>query len=209
VSEAPPRDLSGRAVSFLDSVAHVGVWIGGGLLLATAALISFDIVARKLFGWSSVGSDEIAGYALAIASAWAFAFTLLRRGHIRIDLIYNLCPRGLRAVLDIVALAALIGFAGLLAWRGYGVLSTSISLEATANTPLATPLWLPQGPWFAGLVFLVLVAVTLLLAALSALLRGDAKRVETLIGIPSLDEEVAVEMREAEKQASRAGAGGV
>jgi hypothetical protein len=55
----------------------------------------------------------------------------------------------------------------------------------------------------------VLVALTLLLAALSALLRGDAKRVETLIGIPSLDEEVAVEMREAEKQASRAGAGGV
>jgi hypothetical protein len=97
----------------------------------------------------------------------------------------------------------------LLAWRGYGVLSTSLALEATANTPLATPLWLPQGPWFAGLVFLVLVALTLLLAALSALLRGDAKRVETLIGIPSLDEEVAVEMREAEKQASRAGAGGV
>ncbi len=76
----------------LDKVAGIGVWIGGLCLLASASLIVLDLSLRKLMGWSLGGADEIAGYVLAIVSAWAFPITLLRRSHIRVDVLYSHAP---------------------------------------------------------------------------------------------------------------------
>jgi len=187
------------AVRLVDRIVHVGVWASGALLIAAAVIIGVDVILRKLFGASLGAADEIAGYTLAILSAWAFSLTLLKRGHIRVDAAYNHLPARICTVLDLLALAAIALFIGVVTWYGAKVLSTSIALNARANTPLATPLWIPQLFWFAGLCTFMLTAFVLALAAIRALWQGDRRTASSLIGVHGAEEEVEAEMRDAEK----------
>ena len=84
-----------------------GLWFGGALILLAALLIGVDVVLRKFFTRSIGGADELAGYALAIGTAWGLAAALLERAHIRIDSLYMLFPSGLRIALDLAGLALL------------------------------------------------------------------------------------------------------
>src|SRR5512132_341450 len=106
-------------------VAHWGLWFGGALVLLAAILIGIDVLMRKFFSASIGGADELAGYALALGTAWALAATLIERAHIRIDSLYVLLPRRLRFALDVVGLVLLIAFFGLIAWHGWSVVAQS------------------------------------------------------------------------------------
>jgi len=177
-------------------IARAGAWFGGALLLLAAGLVGVEVVIRRLFSVSVGGTDELAGYALAISTTWALAFTLLERAHIRIDSLYVHLPVRLCAVLDIAGLLLLIAFFGLIAWYGYGVFQTSWALGARSLSPLGTPLVLPQLLWVLGLVMFLAIAVLLLLRAVVALLAGDLARVHRLVGSRTVREEVAAELGE-------------
>ena len=81
--------------------AQWGLWFGGALVLLAALLIGIDVLMRKFLNRSIGGADELAGYALAIGTAWGLAAALLDRAHIRIDSLYVLLPQKLRLALDL------------------------------------------------------------------------------------------------------------
>jgi TRAP-type C4-dicarboxylate transport system permease small subunit len=81
-------------------LTRLGLWFGGALVLAAAVLIGIDVVLRKFFATSIGGADELAGYALAIGTAWSLGAALIDRAHIRIDSLYVLLPTRLRLALD-------------------------------------------------------------------------------------------------------------
>lgn len=186
-------------LSLTRRVVLFGVWASGAMLIVTSLIITADVALRKLFGISLGISHELAGYALAISSVWAYSFTLLNRGHIRIDIIYNYLPTKPRLVLDFTAMVATAFFMAVTTYYGFLVLKTTIQLNSHANTPLGTPLWIPQSAWFAGLCVFMLVVVLLSISALRAVLRGNLRRAHSLIGLQGADEEVQDEMREAKK----------
>src|SRR3954453_1713126 len=101
------------------------LWFGGALVLLAAVLIGIDVLMRKYLARSIGGADELAGYSLAIGTAWALGAALIDRAHIRIDSLYGLFPKKLRLFLDVVALVLFIGFFGLVTWHGLGVVSQS------------------------------------------------------------------------------------
>ncbi len=177
-------------------IARAGVWFGGVLLIAAALLVGVEVVIRKAFSLSIGGADELSGYALAISTSWALAFALLERAHIRIDSIYVHLPVRLRALLDILGLALLAGFFGLVTWYGFGVFQTSYRIDAHSLSPLGTPLMVPQLIWVLGLVMFLAIAVLLLIRAVSALITGDLATVSRLVGSRTLREEVAAELGE-------------
>lgn len=182
-----------RALTAADWLSLRAVWAGGALLLAAAAIVSVDVIARKLFAFSLGGADELSGYAFAIGSAWAFPFALLRRANVRVDALYQHLPAKLCAVLDILALAALGVFAAVLARYGWEVLATSWSLASRSNSALTVPLWIPQALWVAGLALFLATLALLLARALGALARGDWTWIQTWLGARSIVEEAADE----------------
>jgi TRAP-type mannitol/chloroaromatic compound transport system permease small subunit len=188
-------------------IARVGAWFGGALLIAAALLVGVEVVIRKVFSLSVGGTDELAGYALAISTSWALAFTLLERAHIRIDSLYVHLPARLRALLDIAGLVLLTAFFALITWFGFGVFQTSYRLGAQSLSPLGTPLMVPQLIWVLGFVMFLAIAVLLLIRALVALIGGDLATVRRLVGSRTLREEVAAEVgaevSEAEDPAAR------
>jgi len=186
---------SHASVRLLERIARGGAWISGLGLLGVSWLIVVDLIARKLLGVSLGGADEIAGYVLAVASAWAFPITLLRRSHIRVDVLYTHLSSKARVALDFFALACLSVFVGVLTFHAWTVLSDSISFHSVSNTPLRIPQWIPQSLWFAGYAFFSLTVVVLGACALARVVSGRWQDVNGLIGIHSLDEEIEAEMK--------------
>ena len=180
------------------TIARVGSWFGGLLLFAAAGLIGVEVLLRRFWSMSIPGTDELAGFAMAIGIAWGLAFTLLRRGHVRIDSLYVLLPVPLRALLDIVGLALFMGFMSIVTWYGWtGVFARSFEVGARSMSRLETPLWIPQALWGAGLVLFLLCALLLLVRSLWALARGRFGEVQDLIGSRSILEETAEEVEDA------------
>jgi len=169
------RDGLRHILGAARSLSRYAARASGYGVLACAVLIGAEIVMRKILGLSLGGADEISGYVLAISFAWSAAFALFRDAHIRIDVVSSRLPPAPQRVFDLVALASLIGVAGLLAWQALSVLSESMRLGAASNTPLRVPLWLPQGLWAVGL-FVFAVSGVALLAARLVLPRGEADR---------------------------------
>ncbi|HEY0441990.1 MAG TPA: TRAP transporter small permease [Xanthobacteraceae bacterium] len=178
-----------------EAIARVGAVVGGAMLLIAALTICVDIVLRYTIAATVGGADELAGYALAISSAWGFSAALLSRSHIRIDTLYVRVRSRARATLDLVSLAALALFVALVAWHGWGVLRQSYVSGSRSLSELETPLVIPQALWFAGLVFFVAVALLLLVRALAAYLKGDLQSVFQLIGSKSAVAEAEEEIR--------------
>lgn len=184
----------------LSVLARSGLWFGGALILLAAVLIGIDVFLRKVFVVSLGGADELAGYALAIGTVWALAATLLDRGHIRIDSLYMLLPAPIRIVLDFVGLVLLVGFFALVFWHGLGVFEQSWVSSSRSQSALETPLVIPQAIWLVGLAMFVLVGAALFLAALARLVRGDRAGASAMIGTRSSAEDVAEEVRAAERR---------
>lgn len=181
------------------------VWLGGLSLLLAAVMIVIEVVGRKIGGTEILGvtlpsfrvpgSDEYSGYVFAGATTWAYAYTLIHRSHIRIDALYNVFPRRLRAVLDVIGLALLGFYVLYLTERAWIVFLGTLDKGSKAATPQQTPLWLPQGVWVTGLTFFAIVTVFLCLYAALCLFTGRTSEVQKLAGTMSVQEEVEEETR--------------
>jgi TRAP-type C4-dicarboxylate transport system permease small subunit len=179
-------------------------------MLCCAILVSIDVMARKFIGWTIAGSDELSSYAFAISTAWAFSFAFLERSHIRIDAFYNLLPRKVCAALDVVSLLTLLSYIGLLTVESVRVVQTTWSMDAHSNTPMQTPLVIPQGLWLAGLLGFLLVIVLTTLQAFAALFAGNLAKVRSVAGVRTQNEEIATELTEvAQLKMTHAALGGV
>lgn len=185
--------LIARAVWLAARMSRAAVMVGGLLTLASAALIGFDVLARKFFGFNTGGADELSGYAFAISTSWALAYTALDRVNVRVDFVYLKLPVRVAAVLDWLALAALGGFMALLTWYAWDVAATSWLQSSTANTPLGTPLWWPQGLWLIGLLWMCAVLALMMLRASTALVTGDLATLQALCGVRSGQQEAQEE----------------
>ena len=185
--------------------AQWGLWFGGALVLLAAVLIGIDVLMRKFLARSIGGADELAGYSLAIGTAWGLGATLLDRAHIRIDSLYVLFPQKLRLLLDAVAILLLVGFFALTTWQGLGVVSQSWTSGSRSQSALETPTIIPQALWIAGLAAFVVVGALLLLQALRTALSGDLRGTAKLISTRSAEEEVEDEIRDLKDRQTREG----
>jgi TRAP-type C4-dicarboxylate transport system permease small subunit len=141
----------------LKKSSEIFIYICGILLLASVLLISIEVILRKFFLVSFGGADELSGYALGICISWSLAYVLFEKMHIRIDIVYAKMSSNLQKLLDVVAGLFTLAFTGLLVYFSSSVIYTSFVKDSTANTPLGTPLWIPQSIWFLGFCFFFLV----------------------------------------------------
>lgn len=158
----------------------VALCVGAGLLIC-AAFVLTDIIMRR-FGTSLGGTEEIAGYAMALATSWGMAYTLLEMGHVRIDILRSRADSFKRALFDVFSMIVMTGVIITIALKAWPVLERSIKNGSTANTPLETPLVWVHLPWFAGWVWFACMSTIVTLCALSLLLKRRHADTEQFIG---------------------------
>lgn len=169
----------------------------GWLLMAISFATVFEIVARRWFGFSLRGVDEISGYVLAITSAAGFCWAFVMRSHMRITLLFPYVPPIARTLLNLLAVLTLAAMALFCAWRGWAELGANFDSGKPANTPLQTPLWIPQLLWFAGLALFALTTGAAAAHAIGLVFR-DRGLLDRLYGPASLEEEVRTEVSQFE-----------
>ncbi len=173
-----------------EHIAATLALVAGVAIAVLAGLITVDIIGRDYFGVSIQGTDEIGGYVLAFVGSLGMALTLLRRGHPRIEIFFRFFPQVMRDGLHALAQVAMAAFAVFMAWHAWGELQTTLRFGAITNTPLQTPLWIPQGVWVVGMIFFAMTACLTTVHAI-LLLITDRSSLERRYGSPTVEEEVS------------------
>jgi TRAP-type C4-dicarboxylate transport system permease small subunit len=175
-----------RAVARLGTL--MGYVAGWGFILC-AAFITFDVIARRFFGFSSQATTELTGYALAFGISWALAHALTTRAHIRIDVLINHLPDRLRFSMHLLSLAALAVFVSFIAKGAYDLVDESLLFRATDISVLRTPLWIPQGLWALGIGVFLLLILLLLVENILLVVSGRGHEAEALLHARTYQEE--------------------
>lgn len=161
-----------------DKIITVLAMITGYLLLFQAVITAIEIIARKLFNFSFQGVDEIGGYVLAITATFGFGYATLMRAHTRVDFILLHLPLRIRAVIHVIAAAVMSFVSAGMFWYARKALSETIEYQSIANSPLETPIWIPQSIWLAGFALFALVSLILAVRAITLLFRGEIEILE-------------------------------
>ncbi|HEY4250468.1 MAG TPA: TRAP transporter small permease [Roseomonas sp.] len=173
------------------SLAALMAYVAGWNYILCALFITFDVVARSLFGFSSQATAEITGYMLAAGIAWALAHTLAARAHIRVDVLVNRLPPRRRAWLHLLSLALLLALGIFIVWAAWELVDESALFQAHDNSAWHVPMVVPQGIWTFGIAAFVVMAALLLAEGMLAALTGDPEAVDALLGPRTLEDETA------------------
>ena len=184
---------------YANVLSQYAVWAAGALIIASVLLICFDVIARKFWGFNTGGADELSSFAFAISTSWALAFATLQRANVRVDVLYQLLPLKVAALLDWLSVVALGVFMVFLTWYAKDVVSASWVQNSAANSTMATPLWIPQGLWFLGLLWMCVVMTLMLVRSSYLLVTGDIATLQELCGVRSAQEEADDEAANGER----------
>lgn len=174
-----------RIVAILARTNRSIAILCGLVLLVVVALTLAEIILRQVVGRGLGGVDEISGYVMAGVAAWGFSYALVDRAHVRIDVLTGRLPLPGRSVFDLVAMISVFGIAVLVSWYGWNVLSRSLLRSSRANTPLETPLWIPQSIWVGGWIWLSVVSGLLAICIFALIMQRRWRQVEGIAGVTS------------------------
>ena len=177
----------------LEVISRVAVWIGGGSLLLAAVMVTVDVLCRRFLGITMSGSDEYSGYIFAASTTWASAYCLLHRSNVRIDALYNLLPRPVTGILDVVGLSMLLYYMSVMTWYAWLATQESYVKNSVSITTLATPQWIPQSFWFLGLLLFFITLVFVTLYSLVALAQRNWDLLNRIAGVPSIADTIEEE----------------
>lgn len=164
----------------------------GWALLGICFATLYDIAARRLFGHSVQGVNEIGAYLLAIVSAFGFASALLQKAHTRVDFLFAYLPPLAVSCLNLLSSVSLAVLAVLSTWYGWTVLDESLLFDSRAATPLQTPMWIPQALWLAGLGVFAGVSTACAVHALMLFFK-DRTALDAMYGPLSIEGQIDVE----------------
>ncbi len=122
---------------------RVTMWLarGGACGLAMIMVLTFgDGIGRYVFNAPIVGTVEVTELLMGMMVYLGVGLTTHGRGHIRVDIVIDLLPPRLRAVLDIVTLALSIVLVSLICWHLW--IKAGVTVEKNDLTQIwEWPIW--------------------------------------------------------------------
>ncbi|MFA7423812.1 MAG: TRAP transporter small permease subunit [Desulfosarcinaceae bacterium] len=151
-------DWSGRATSFL---IYVGI-----------LMLAFEVISRYFFNAPTVWAH---GYTQRLFGSYFVlvgAYTLLKDGHVRVDIIYQRFSLRVRAALDIVNYALLVLWCVVLVKEGVTFFAKSFSIREADEMALAHPVYPIKFLLVVGVVLILLQGLSRLTTSCLTLVKG-------------------------------------
>ncbi len=147
----------------LDRV-YLGMgYLCGTMFLLLALFITYQVIARKFDVVMAPGMDLMSGFTMAMASTWAFSYALRTGSHVRIDVLLPFMSTRVRWWADQAALASIVFFVGITAWKTWVMVLKSYEIGAVTNTYPLVPLWIPQTFVAIGFSMLAFTAIHMMI----------------------------------------------
>jgi TRAP-type C4-dicarboxylate transport system permease small subunit len=132
------------------------------------------VVGTKFLSFPVPGTLEVTESTMVLIVFGALAYTQSRRGHIRVELLYNhVSPRAKSFMEATTHLLALVYFT-LLAWQGFNELLYSWEIREATMGAIRFPLYPARFLLFAGTALLLLQLALDLIADIGRMWRGEA-----------------------------------
>jgi TRAP-type mannitol/chloroaromatic compound transport system permease small subunit len=152
-------EWSGKVTSYL-------VWVG-------AVMLSWEVASRYVFNaptiWAHGYSQRIFGSYFVLIGA----FTLLRGGHVRVDLITCLFSFRVRKVFDLLNYLFLLLWGAVLITEGWTFFWGSWKLREADEMALAHPVYPVKFLLVVGAVLITLQAISFFITTVISLVKGE------------------------------------
>lgn len=102
---------------FTRRVNRVFLTVAGWLALAILAALTYDLVARNVFGAPTLWALDISRFLMLVLFFFALAPTLEAGAHVSIDILQHYLPAGPRRALRILAQVLLLVYGAFLMWQ--------------------------------------------------------------------------------------------
>jgi TRAP-type mannitol/chloroaromatic compound transport system permease small subunit len=134
---------SGLAL-FCAAVDRLNTWVarfwGASIVIVTLAIL-YEVLARGFFGQATIWANETTVYLSAVTYLLGGGYALLKRSHVRIDLIYGILQARPKMIADLVSFACFALYVGALVWVGTEMAWTSFLQSEGTGTPWNPPIW--------------------------------------------------------------------
>lgn len=133
--------------AYVRLIARVNEMVGrvaGLLIVGVVAIIVKEVIARSFFNAPSVWGDEAMTYLAGFAYALGGGYTLLHRGHVIVDLVYQpIARRGgnLKHTFELIAFLLFAIYCLTLIWFGWEFASMSFEFREGTGTLWNPPIW--------------------------------------------------------------------
>jgi TRAP-type C4-dicarboxylate transport system permease small subunit len=138
------------------SFSRVTMWAPAFIVV----IIFYEVVMRYLFAQPTLWVNEMSLWVAGAVYLTAGLYAMQQRSHIRIYIIYDMVPKTVQRVFDIVSLICVWLFAAALIWGGFGEAYAKLMRWETFGTAWDPPIPATIKP---------LILVTLVVLALQAL----------------------------------------
>lgn len=133
------------------SISRVAMWL-------TAAIVSimfYEVVMRYIFEKPTLWVNEMSLWLAGMIYLFAGLYAMQQRSHIRIFILYEMVPRWLQRVFDVISTLFICGFAAAVVYGGYGEAYAKLMRWETFGTAFDPPIPATMKP-------LILIMVTVL-----------------------------------------------
>ena len=151
-------DWSGRIVSYF---VYFGI-----------VMLVFEVIARYFFGSPTVWAH---GYSQRLFGSYFIlvgAYTLLKGGHVRVDILYQRFSFRKRAFLDIINFSLLLIWSSVLVKEGISFFINSWTVRETDEMVLAHPVYPVKFLLVVGAILITLQGLNQLIVSVIELFRG-------------------------------------
>lgn len=114
------------------------------------------VLIGKAYGLQISGYARFSGYFLAAATFFALAYTFKEGSHIRVSLVVQHLPQGLRRWVEVWCCGVATLLAGYFMLQMISLVHDSYRFNDVSGGLVAVPLWIPQSAMVVGLVILTL-----------------------------------------------------
>lgn len=166
-----------RLVRAMDILSD---WIGhlmGWLVFLLMALILVEVFTRYVLPSAPIAvADEMGGYALVAVTFLGLGYTWKEGGHVRVEFLVNVLPRGLQRALRQLTLLIAAVFAAVMIKASYDMVSFTMMFGTRSGSWLRIPMQWPQLSLIAGSVLLFLQLLAELVKAFVLQVPTDGER---------------------------------
>jgi len=174
--------------------SRVSMW----LVAAIIAIMAYEVIMRYVFERPTLWANEMSLWLAGMVYLFAGLYAMQQRSHIRIFVLYDIAPRWMRKLFDVVSTACIVLFAAAVVYGGYGEAKAKLLRWETFGTAFDPPIPATMKP------LVLLTVIILALQALSNLFHDWHKEPESH---DPADEYLPPEARAAARATAAAAAG--
>ena len=130
-----------------------------GFALIVAVVINFvNVVGRYIFGSTFISADEVQIYIMVYIAFLGAAVATWRRIHLRMDVLVQRLPGGVKALLAAAELVLILVLASLVLYVSSGYVTQMAGLDARSQNA-GIPMWIPHSAIVLGFGLIAMLSV--------------------------------------------------